>query len=406
MTIKEYIDTNLPLTIREGKEDKHPFIGLPHPYIIPSATGMFQEMYYWDTYFANAGLIQYGNVQQAKNNVDNLMYLLERFGFVLNGSRVDFTYNSQPPFLALMIREVYDVTGDKEWLAGAYRSLQKEHRFWVERRGSACGLSRYDSQPMPEDEARNAAEGLLVRLGYHPEGKTTYELGRALHAVGESGWDITPRFTYRTYAYAPADLNALLYAQEDQLSYFAAELGLAEESAAWAVLRDERAALMRQYLRGKDGVFYDYDTEFNCRERLVSCACFYPLYVGMATEEEAKAALAVLPRIEMEHGVVACEQCDVRGTFQWGYPNGWAPMQRIVVEGLLRYGYREEALRIAEKFVNTVERSFAATGHLWEKYNVVQGNVEVTDEYEMPAMLGWTFAVYVGFCKLLGRPIG
>ncbi len=406
MTIKQYIEENLPLTVREGKEDKPPYIGLPHPYIIPSAKDMFQEMYYWDSYFANAGLIQYGNVQQAKNNVDNLLYLLERFGFVLNGSREDFKYNSQPPFLALMVREVYDVTGDKEWLADVYRSLQKDHRFWVERRGTACGLSHYDGQPMPAEEARNAAECLLVRLGYRPEGVTTYDLGRALHAVGESGWDITPRFTYRAYAYVPADLNALLYAQEDQLSYFAAELGLAEQSVAWAALRDERAALMRQYLQDENGVFFDYDIEQNVRSELVSCACFYPMYVGMATAAEAEAALKILPRIEMAHGVVACEQCDVRGTYQWGYPNGWPPMQRIVVEGLLRYGYREEALRIAEKFVNTVERSFAATGHLWEKYNVVQGNVEVTDEYKMPAMLGWTFAVYVGFCKLLGRPIG
>ena len=406
MTIRQYIDTNLPLTIRERTEDQHPFIGLPHPYIIPSAKDMFQEMYYWDSYFANAGLIQRGDIQQAKNNVDNLCYMADRFGFVLNGSRVEFQFNSQPPFLALMIREVYDVTGDKEWLAGAYRSLQTEHRFWVERRGSACGLSRYDSQPLTEEEAHNAAVCLMDRLGYRPEGKTEYDLGRGLHAVGECGWDFNPRTTYRTYAYATADLNALLYAQEDQLSYFAAELGLAEESAAWAVLRDERAVLMRQYLQDEAGVFYDYDTEANTRTTLASCACFYPLYVGMATAEEAKAAVALLPRLEMAHGVAACEQCDVRGTFQWGYPNGWPPMQRIVVEGLLRYGYREDALRIAEKFVNTVERSFAATGHLWEKYNVVEGNVQVTDEYQMPAMLGWTFAVYIGFCKLLDRPIG
>lgn len=406
MTIRQYIDTNLPLTIREGKEDKGTFIGLPYPYIVPSASGIFQEMYYWDTYFANTGLIQRGDVQQAKNNTDNLVYLLDRFGFVPNGSRVEFLYNSQPPVLALMIREVYDATGDKEWLSGAYRSLQKEHRFWVERRGSACGLSRYDCQPLAEQEAAHAAECIIARLGYRPENKTTYDLGRGLRSVGESGWDISPRFTYRAYAYAPPDLNALLYAQENQLAYFAAELGLAEESAAWAVLRDERAAVMRRYLQGEDGVFYDYDTEQNVRSELVSCACFYPLYVGMATPEEAEAALTVLPHIEMEHGVVACEECDVSGTFQWGHPNGWAPMQRIVVEGLLRYGYREDALRIAEKFVNTVERSFAATGHLWEKYNVVQGNVEVTDEYKMPAMLGWTFAVYIGFCKLLGRPIG
>lgn len=115
--------------------------------------------------------------------------------------------------------------------------------------------------------------------------------------------------------------------------------------------------------------------------------------------------LRILPRVEMEYGIAACEKCDVVGNFQWGYPNGWPPMQRIVVEGLLRYGYKEEALRIAKKYVELVERCFEQTGHFWEKYNVVEGNVEVVDEYKMPAMLGWTFGVYYGFCKLLGKEI-
>lgn len=75
MTIKEYIETNLPLSIRYNPEDKGALIGLPYPYIIPSVADMFQEMYYWDSYFANAGLLLMGNVEQAKNNVDNLRHL-------------------------------------------------------------------------------------------------------------------------------------------------------------------------------------------------------------------------------------------------------------------------------------------------------------------------------------------
>ena len=80
MDIKKYVDKNLPLCIRQNTEDDGPRYGLPYPYLVPSATDMFQEMYYWDTYFANTGLILWGNVELAKNNVDNLLYLLERFG--------------------------------------------------------------------------------------------------------------------------------------------------------------------------------------------------------------------------------------------------------------------------------------------------------------------------------------
>jgi alpha,alpha-trehalase len=42
-----------------------------------------------------------------------------------------------------------------------------------------------------------------------------------------------------------------------------------------------------------------------------------------------------------------------------------------------------------------VERNFAVTGDLWEKYNAHVGTIEVQDEYEMPAMMGWTAGAYL-----------
>lgn len=405
MTIKEYINTNLPLSIRYNPEDKGALIGLPYPYIIPSVADMFQEMYYWDSYFANAGLIQIGDVQQAKNNVDNLRHMLDRYGFVLNGNNIGFEHNSQPPFLGLMMRELYDVTLDKEWLKGAYESLKKENKFWCEKRGTEFGLTHYDCEPLPTEKIKSGVRDLVGRIGFRPN-RTEEEIARGNFSTGESGWDFNPRMSFETYKYAPADLNSLIYSQLEQLAYFAGELGLQEEQEQWIAKREQQAILCREYLKGKDGVFYDYHLEKQERTSIASAACFYPLYVGMATPEEAGAALSILPRIEMTYGVAACEKCDhVEGNFQWSYPNGWPPMQRIVVEGLLRYGYREDAIRIAKKYVNLVETCFEKTGHFWEKYNVVEGNVEVVDEYKMPAMLGWTFGVYYGFCKLLGKEI-
>ena len=405
MTIKEYIDKNLPLSIRYNPEDKGALIGLPYPYIIPSVADMFQEMYYWDSYFANAGLIIRGDVAQAKNNVDNLRHLLDRYGFVLNGNNVGFEYNSQPPFLGLMIRELYDVTGDKEWLKEAFESLKKENKFWEEKRQSEIGLNHYDCEPLTDDKVKAGVRDLVGRIGYKPD-VSDEEIARGNFSTGESGWDFNPRMRHETYKYAPADLNSLLYSQEDMLAYFAGELGYETEQKKWEEKRDTRATYMRTYLKDDKGVFYDYHLGKKERGNVVSAACFYPLYVGMATAEEAKAVLSVLPRIEMEYGVAACEKCDhIPGNFQWGYPNGWPPMQRIMVKGLLRYGYKEEAIRIAEKYVSLVEKVFNETGHFWEKYNVVQGNVEVVDEYKMPAMLGWTFGVYYEFCELLNKEI-
>lgn len=405
MTIKEYIDTNLPRSIRYNPEDQGMLYGLPHPYIIPSVADMFQEMYYWDTYFANTGLIIRGDIKQAKNNVDNLLYMIERFGFVLNGNHKFFRCNSQPPYLAIMVREVYDENRDKNWLKRAYELLKKENQFWIERRITDCGLSRYYCEPLPEEWIVNDCESIIARLGFRPEGKTDQELAYAFRTAGESGWDLSVRLNWEGYNCVPTDLNSLLYAQESQLSYFASELGYEEESVAWASARDKRAELMRKFMKSEDGVFYDYYTSTGKHGDIVSVACFYPLYFKIATSEEAEAAMKVLPRIELAYGVASSEKCDLPGTYQWGYPNGWPPMQRIMVQGLLNYGYREEAMRIAEKYVELVERCFEQTGHLWEKYNVENGTVQVVDEYKMPAMLGWTMGVYYLFCKLLGREI-
>lgn len=405
MTVKEYVEKNLPLSIRTNKEDSGALIGLPYPYIIPSVADMFQEMYYWDSYFANAGLIIRGDIEQAKNNVDDLRYLLDRYGFVLNGNNKGFEYNSQPPFLGKMIREVYDVTGDKEWLKECYTSLKKENAFWMEKRNTGFGLNHYDCEPLTEQMVKNGVRDLVGRIGYKPD-CTAEEIARGNFSTGESGWDFNPRMRHETYKYAPADLNSLLYIQEDELEYFAGELGLVEEQQIWKERKEKRAELCRQYLKGEDGVFYDYHLEKKELNGIVSAASFYPLYAGMATKEEAEAAMKVLPRIEMTYGVAACEKCDdIPGNFQWGYPNGWPPMQRIMVEGLLKYGYEEDAKRIAEKYIALVDRCLETTGNMWEKYNVVEGNVEVVDEYKMPAMLGWTFGVYYRFCRLLGKEL-
>ena len=403
MKLREYIDKNLPLSIRVQQEDSETLYALPYPYLIPSVKGMFQEMYYWDTYFANTGLMLRGDLEQAKNNIDDLLHMIDRFGFVLNGSNTYFLYNSQPPVLALMVREYYDRLPDKTWLASAYEKLKIENHFWMTRRKNESGLNRYDCEKLPPRFVEHSSKSAIARLGFRPEGMDDEAMARANHAAGESGWDFTPRMGWEVYNYAALDLNSWLYAQEDQLAYFAGELGLRSEQKHWENAKNQRAALCRQYLKGSDGVFYDYHEIKKERSGLVSAATFYPLYVGMATQDEAEAAVKALPRVEEAYGVACVEKNDIPGNYQWGYPNGWPPTQRIVVDGLLRYGYEKDALRIAGKYCDLVESCFAQTGHLWEKYNVVKGNAEVVDEYEMPSMLGWTFGVYAHFCNLLGR---
>ncbi|HCL04123.1 MAG TPA: alpha,alpha-trehalase, partial [Lachnoclostridium phytofermentans] len=118
--------------------------------------------------------------------------------------------------------------------------------------------------------------------------------------------------------------------------------------------------------------------------------------------EQAQATVEQLHRIELDYGITCCEKNDSGCVYQWDYPNGWPPLQLIAMVGLQNYGFDKEAYRIAKKYVDLVERVFEATGCLWEKYNVLEGNVEVINEYEMPPMIGWSAGVYLfakNMCK-------
>ena len=42
-----------------------------------------------------------------------------------------------------------------------------------------------------------------------------------------------------------------------------------------------------------------------------------------------------------------------------------------------------------------VVKTFGETRNLWEKYNVREGNINVSNEYDMPTMLGWSAGTFI-----------
>lgn len=361
-------------------------------------------MYYWDVYFTNVGLIKSGRLQQAKNNVDNMCYLINKFGFMPNGNRTYYLSRSQPPFLSQMVRCIYEKTKDTQWLNSCYRALEKEYEFWENERQTPCGLNRYYAS-FNREELMSFCGLLCKRLGIEkPADEGTAECyGKAMYSFAESGWDCNSRMGLDCYNYAWVDLNALLFGIEKDMEFFSAELKNGCE-AIWAEKAENRRSLMTRLLWNEgSGAFTDYNFETGKQADLISAAQFYPLFSGVATKKQAERTVELLSAIEADFGVACCEKREDLYGLQWDYPNGWACLQYVVVHGLLRYGYRKEALRIAEKYKRLVENAFKATGKLWEKYDVTTGGVSHNKEYKTPAMMGWTAGVYIDFCYLTGE---
>lgn len=405
--IRRYISSSWERTVRYCPSDSGSLLGLPCRYTVPSPDGMFQEMYYWDTYFTNEGLILDGKVELAKGNTTNLLSLVERFGFVPNGSRTWYLSRSQPPFLSLMVNSVYEATGDKEWLARAYRTLRKEYGFWQSERSTPCGLNRYAGTGA---DMKLVSEFVVTggkRLGrdFNALGLSDAEhekMGRDFTAEAESGWDFNPRFERVCGDFCPVDLNALMYAFEMNMDKFSKILGTGEE-LEWAGAAKTRRALMDSLLFDSEaGTYLDYNYVSGKRSDVVSAAAFVPLFCKAASQEQASKVRETLDVLEFEYGLSVCAKGDYGYDYQWSYPNSWPPSTFMAVFGLDRYGYGGDARRLAGKYLALVEKSFRRTGKLWEKYDVVNGVKSEGEEYETPEMLGWsagTFICLSEYCK-------
>ncbi|MBE1183256.1 trehalase family glycosidase, partial [Escherichia coli] len=158
------------------------------------------------------------------------------------------------------------------------------------------------------------------------------------------GWDYSSRWlrdagrlaSIRTTQFIPIDLNAFLYKLESTIANISALKGDKETEALFRQKASDRRDAVNRYLwDDENGCYRDYDWR---REQmaLFSAASIVPLYVGMATHEQAdRLANAVRSRLLTPGGILATEH---ETGEQWDKPNGWAPLQWMAIQGFKLYG--------------------------------------------------------------------
>lgn len=404
--VRTFISQNWVGTIESNPNDKGNLIGLPHPYNVPTVHGeqMFKEMYYWDIFFTNLGLLHDNQVLQAQHNVDNVMYMVNRFGKMLNGSNICYLNRSQPPYLSMMVADIFSVTKNKCWLKTAVATLEKEYKFWMTERMTPCGLNRYSSAAN-DDEKRWMADLLRSRFNKPNllKGLTDQQIltmGSHFTAEAESGWDFNPRFESRCEDFCPVDLNSNLYLYETNFAKFYTLLGNKTKAKQWTAVAKKRKTLVDKFCWDKTlHCFYDYDFVNRKKSTVVSAANFSVLFAKIASKNQAQGIVENLLKLETPFGVRACEHKNYELTYQWGDANAWAPLHYLAVVGLGNYKQDTIATRIKDKYIRLVCENFKKTGNLWEKYNVTDGSVNTQNEYKMPAFLGWTAGVFVNLTE-------
>ena len=163
---------------------------------------------------------------------------------------------------------------------------------------------------------------------------------------------------------------------------------------------DLRRAAIEKYLWSADEKrFVDWDRSTRKPTSSISAAILYPLFVGMATSEQAEATARLTEQKLLAPG--GLRTTTVHTGEQWDEPNGWAPLLWIAVEGLDRYGKTPLADTLASRWVKTVSSFYACTGRMVEKYDVERGQAGGGGEYPVQDGFGWTNGVTRA---LLDRP--
>jgi alpha,alpha-trehalase len=244
--------------------------------------------------------------------------------------------------------------------------------------------------------------------------------------VRESGHDTSYRLEKKCADLATIDLNSLLYKYEidimSAIQLFGEDLEMDEDFplSPWPITREafegpressisrlQTAAEWEERARKRKatidelcwnegvGMYFDYDTKAEKQARYESVTTLWPLWAGLASENQARDLVTrALPKFEVAGGLVSGTE-ESRGIIsldrpnrQWDYPYGefyssiflikysysaWPPHQILAWIGLDRYLYHDDSARLSYRWVYMMILSFVDfNGIVPEKFDAVE----------------------------------
>lgn len=400
------------LLIHSDKQpDKSSLIPLPNDFVIPG--GRFREIYYWDTYFTLLGYEALKRNDVVYNVTENMAYLIRKFGFMPNGNRSYYLSRSQPPFFSLIVEMNAQMSGDSMYLH-FLPVMETEYSYWTEKKrgemmhkhsitlDDTVVLQRYyDNMDVPRVEMFREDVQTYMKNRHIVSSEGYFY--RNIRTTAESGWDFSSRWmadssnlaTTSTLDILPVDLNCLLFHLEKTLSK---AYGLKKDelkAREYAAMAQKRKVFINTYFWDDSaGFYFDYHLKTRIRTGRYTLAAMFPLFMGLADSSQAAMVTAVIRSKFLMHGGLVTSL--THSGQQWDYPNGWAPLQWISIQGLRNFKHSGLADTIKNRWLTLNEAYFRKAHKMVEKYNVVDTTLSPSDgEYPNQDGFGWTNGVYI-----------
>ena len=365
---------------REYVKFTRPAMGqMKHPFLVPGAIYAY-DLWDWDSWLTDIGIRQILSDTGAdteefyeceKGCIQNFLDFTEESGkmpILINAFDeirfLDNAKNIHKPCLAQHLAFILKENGDDcSWLGDGFDKLERFIDYY--RRTS-----------------RHEPTGLYVFLDDT--------------AIGV---DNDPCIFYRPYgSTASVYLNVLMYKELEGMAYIADKLGLEEKCREYTREAEELKNAINEHLWDeKCGMYYSADVNLNPVNpdewlhsgkprhwdclimRIDSWAGFLALWAGIASPEQAKRAIEenmLNPKTFMgEYGVRSLSKLEkMYAVWVSGNPSCWlgpiwANVNYFCFRALLRYGYPEEAKKLAEATVKLFATDIEGCGEMHEYYD-------------------------------------
>lgn len=291
--------------------------------------------------------------------------------------------NGKPPLAAWAVWQIYQQDGDREFIKTMYPQLVAYHQWWYRNRDhNGNGLAEY---------------GANIHPAHIKNGKLNIE-AIIEAAAWESGMDNAPRFDAdaslqvwenrhdgKLVGYSVAqesvDLNAYLYAGKRFLQEMAKVLELNADTQKW----DAEATRLSQQIQlemydSVSGFFYDIRYTATGSELMVDkgkgVEGWLPLWAGAASNTQAK----IIVERHLNQGqfgtlipfpTVSADSPNFAAAQYWRGPV-WLDQALFGLQGIARYGYHEQAQRLAQRLV-TEGKGMIGQSPIRENYHPITG---------------------------------
>lgn len=327
----------------------------------------YGEYYDWDLYFENLYLSYYG---VGTYNFTNFKVFLDRQqadGFVSRTLGITYPRPTQmfKPFLAqIAVLGSKQNKDDYEWLRGRYyERLQKYLDRWFAYDKDHNGLPVWNSSDASGMDNQISRSGDV-----------------------ESYWD------------EGVDLACYLHRELEAMEVIAAKLGNERDRKMYADRAGKLAlAINRVFWDEQDGFYYDRNERTGKPIKVKSAAGFLPLWAGVASPAQAQKLVhkhllnehefwAQFPVASYARTEPDFYEGSRSGECNWRGPT-WIPINFVIFEGLMRYGFKDVARELAIRTLTLALNQNPATREYYDS-DTGKGN-------GMNPFWGWSSLAYV-----------